>query len=380
MRIAQIAPLIERVPPETYGGTERVVAYLPEALVALGHEVTLFASADSKTRATLVPARPKAMRLDPSCGDPLVDHLILIDRVAGMAPLFDVIHFHTGFLQFPMSRALSVPHVTTLHGRLDLPDLLPLFRQFHDVPVVSISNAQRRPVPAAAWQGTVYHGLDPGLLAFSPHAEDYVVFLGRIAPEKRPDRAIEIARAAGVRLKIAAKVDKVDEKYFAEVIEPLLHADGVEFLGEISEKQKGALLGGARALLFPIDWPEPFGMVVIESLAAGTPAIAWNHGSVPELIDHGRTGFIVNSIEEAVEAVRCARDLDHRQCRETFEQRFTADRMARDYVAIYDGLLAPVRRRHEESQRERPRRGSEPVLHRRERGAEGRSDPRPEAC
>jgi len=380
MRIAQIAPLIERVPPEAYGGTERVVAYLTDALVDLGHHVTLFASGDSQTKGTLVPVRPRAIRSDPSCRDPLVDHLIMIDRVSGMAPLFDVIHFHTGILHFPSTRMLSVPHVTTLHGRLDVPDLAALFKQFNDVPLVSISDAQRRPVPAAGWQDTVYHGIDPGLLAFTPRSEDYFVFLGRIAPEKRPDRAIEIARAAGVHLKIAAKVDRIDERYFADVIEPLLQGDGVEFLGEISEEQKGSLLGGARALLFPIDWPEPFGMVVIESLAAGTPVIAWNHGSVPELIDHGRTGFIVDSIEEAVEAVRRAGDLDRRQCRDVFEQRFTADRMAHDYLAVYERLVAPVRRRHEESQRERPRRGSEPVLHRREPGAEGRPDSRPEAC
>jgi glycosyltransferase involved in cell wall biosynthesis len=379
MRIAQIAPLIERVPPETYGGTERVVAYLTDALVDLGHHVTLFASGDSRTRATLVPIRRKAMRLDPECHDPLLDHLILIDRVVSMAPLFDVIHFHTGFLHFPASRILSVPHVTTLHGRLDLPDLVPLFRRFYDVPLVSISDAQRRPVSAAAWQGTVYHGIDPGLLPFSPRGGDYLVFLGRIAPEKRPDRAIEIARAAGVPLKIAAKVDRLDEKYFAEVIEPLLQGEGVEYLGEISEEQKGALLGGARALLFPIDWPEPFGMVVIESLAAGTPVIAWNHGSVPELIDHGRTGFIVESIDQAIAAVHCVANLDRRRCRDAFEQRFTADRMARDYLAVYDELLAPSRRRHEESQRERSRRGPEPVLHHREPGAEGRPHPRSEA-
>jgi glycosyltransferase involved in cell wall biosynthesis len=381
MRIAQVAPLFERVPPETYGGTERVVAYLTDALVALGHQVTLFASGDSKTTANLVAVRPRAMRLDPACQDPLADHIVMIDRVAGMAPIFDVVHFHCGYLHFPVARTMSVPHVTTLHGRLDVPDLWPLFRHFHDVPVVSISDKQRCPIQGAAWQRTVYHGLDPALLTFQPAPGDYLVFLGRIAPDKRPDRAIEIARASGVPLKIAAKVDAADTKYFAEVVEPLLATDGVEYLGEVSEREKGALLGGARALLFPIDWPEPFGMVVIEALACGTPVIAWNHGSVPELIDHDQTGFIVNTIEDAVKAVARTTDLDRRRCRQVFEQRFTADRMARDYLAVYEGLLGQAAgQAREGGQRERPRRGSEPVLHRREHRPEGRSNQRPEAC
>jgi glycosyltransferase involved in cell wall biosynthesis len=381
MRIAQVAPLFERVPPETYGGTERVVSNLTDMLVELGHQVTLFASGDSQTSGELIPVRPRAMRLDKHCQDPLVDHLVMFDSVAAMARAFDVIHFHTGYLHFPVARYLQVPHVTTMHGRLDLPDLGGLFDRFRDVPVVSISNRQREPVPQAAWQRTVYHGLPTDLLPFGePGADDYLVFLGRIAPEKRPDRAIEIARAAGVPLKIAAKVDRVDEAYFAQVIKPLLAGGGVEYLGEVSEDQKGPLLSGARALLFPIDWPEPFGMVLIEALSCGTPVISWNHGSVPELIDHGRTGFIVSTVAEAVDAVACVVNLDRWACRRTFEDRFTADRMARDYLAVYDTLLTRAADYpREEGQRERSRRGSEPVVHRRSYGTAGRQNPRSEA-
>ncbi len=339
MRIAQVAPLTEPVPPRTYGGTERVVASLVDGLVDLGHDVTLIASGDSQTRARLIPACGRALRLDPSCCDPLLHHLRQVEIVAQLAPQFDVIHFHTGFLHMSTARRLRTPHVTTLHGRLDVPEIVPLLRALPDVPLVSISNAQRTPVPDARWCGTVYNGIARTRLPYSPRAGDYAVFIGRVSPEKRLDRAIEIARLAGVPLKVAAKVDAADRKYFEEVIEPMLRAPHVEFLGEIDDDGKAALMGGARALLFPIDWPEPFGMVVIEALACGTPVIAWPHGSVPELIEDGRTGWIVDSIEAAAERLTGGGELDRRACRSAFERRFTSDTMARGYAAIYEELL-----------------------------------------
>ena len=344
MRIAQVAPLFESVPPAAYGGTERVAAYLTDALVDLGHDVTLIASGDSHTRARLMPAAPRSLRLDQSCRDYLAYHIRQLEIVAQHAASFDVIHFHTGFLHMPLARRLATPSVTTLHGRLDLPEVQVLMESLPDVPVVSISDAQRLPLPMANWIGTVYHGLPRQLLPFRPVANDYVAFVGRISPEKRVDRAIAIARQAGVELRIAAKVDAADRDYFAQTIEPLLHGPGVQYLGEIGEQEKAALLGGARALLFPIDWPEPFGMVMIEALSCGTPVIAWGHGSVPELIHHGVTGWIVDSIDAAVEAIGRTGAIDRTACRAAFEGRFGAERMAGDYLAIYDRLIQRPRR------------------------------------
>jgi glycosyltransferase involved in cell wall biosynthesis len=337
MRIAQVAPLLERVPPTTYGGTERVVAYLVDALVDLGHEVTLFATGDSQTKARLSAATPRASRGDDACRDPLYRHILQLEHVAKAADGFDVVHFHTGFLHLPLAERLETPSVTTLHGRLDIPDLRPLMAAFPDAPLVSISHAQRRPLLDLDlnWIATVYHGLPPRLLAFRPEAGEYAAFVGRISPEKRVDRAIAIARRAGVELRIAAKVDAVDHAYFRSEIEPLLDAPGVRFLGEIGEREKGVLLGGARALLFPIDWPEPFGMVVIEALSCGTPVIAWNHGSVPELIEPGVNGWVVDSIEAGAEALRRTPEISRRACRRSLERRFLAERMARDYLAVY---------------------------------------------
>jgi glycosyltransferase involved in cell wall biosynthesis len=380
MRIAQVAPLYERVPPTTYGGTERVVSYLTEELVKLGHDVTLFASGDSRTTATLVPMRARSIRTDVACLDPLASHLLMLEEVARAARDFDVVHFHTGFLQFPVARRLACAHVTTLHGRLDLPDLPALFDEFLDMPLVSISYAQRRPLAHASWQRTVYHGIPAAVLPFSPKSRGYLVFVGRISPEKRPDRAIEIARHAGLPLKIAAKVDNADRDYFHDVIEPMLSTPGVEFIGEVDESQKAELLGGAQALLFPIDWPEPFGMVLIEAMACGTPIVAWGHGSVPEIVEHGSNGFIVNSIRDAAAAVVESVTLDRAACRAVFEARFTADRMAQDYVSIYEKLLErSVSKRGQEGQRDRSRRGPESVLHRHGNRAAGRPDPRSEA-
>jgi glycosyltransferase involved in cell wall biosynthesis len=339
MRIAQVSPLFERVPPVAYGGTERVVAYLTEALLDLGHDVTLIASGDSQTRARLIPAATHALRLDPCCRDPLSHQVRQLEVVARHADCFDVIHFHTGFLHMPLSRRLRTPSVTTLHGRLDLPELRGLMDELRDVPLVSISDAQRSPLASLNWFGTVHHGLPGDLLPFQNAPHDYLAFVGRISPEKRVDRAIDIARRAGVPLHIAAKVDAADRAYFDTTIEPMMQGPGVRFLGEVDDAAKVTLLGNARALLFPIDWPEPFGMVVIEALSCGTPVIAWNHGSIPELIDDGVTGFIVDSIDAAVDAVDRARALDRRACRAAFDARFGAERMARDYVAIYETVI-----------------------------------------
>jgi glycosyltransferase involved in cell wall biosynthesis len=381
MRIAQVAPLYEAVPPATYGGTERVVSNITEELVRLGHDVTLFASADSTTSAELVVSRSRAIRTDPSCKDPLAAHLVMFEQVAQAADRFDLIHFHTGFLHFPLARRMRTPHVTTLHGRLDISDFVPLFDEFLDIPLVSISTSQRHPVSRASWCGTVHHGLPCDLLPFSSRSRGYLCFVGRISPEKRPDRAIEIARHAGLPLKIAAKVDAADREYFATTIEPLLATPGVEYLGEVGDHQKAELLGGAQALLFPIDWPEPFGMVVIEALACGTPVVAWNHGSIPELIDHGATGFVVDTIKDAVAAVVETVRLNRARCRQAFEERFTAARMTRDYLAIYESLIERAgAHTRGEGQRDRSRRGPEPVLHRRGYRAAGRADPRSEAC
>ncbi len=347
MRIAQVAPLYERVPPQNYGGTERVVSYLTEELVRQGHEVTLFASGDSVTQARLVAPCGRALRLDKNSVDPLANHVLMLEMVFREAKSFDFIHFHLDYLHFPLVRRCGRPNATTLHGRLDLPELPALYREFREMPLISISNAQRRPLPWANWQGTVYHGLPVDLHSFQEHPGDYLAFLGRISPEKRVDRAVEIARRAGLKLKVAAKIDRVDCAYFEKEIRHLFNDPLVEFVGEIGGRAKDEFLGNARALLFPIDWPEPFGLVMIESLACGTPVIAWRHGSVPEVIDDGVTGFIVDSLDEAVRAVERVASLSRRRCREVFQQRFSAERMARDYLTIYERLLTTWKRRRE---------------------------------
>ena len=339
MKIAQVAPLYESVPPQLYGGTERVVSYLTEELVRQGHDVTLFASGDSVTSAQLISTCRRALRLDPDCVDQIAHHLVLLEEVFRRAEDFDVLHFHVDYLHFPWSRRHPVRHLTTLHGRLDIPDLVPLYREYPEMPVVSISDSQRKPLPELNWLATVHHGLPPRLHDCGQGPGDYLAFVGRVSPEKGLDRAIEIAGRAGLPLKIAAKVDKADRMYFEQVIRPQLGQPHVEFLGEIDEKDKGRLLGGACALLFPIDWPEPFGMVMIEAMACGTPIVAFRRGSVPEILVDGRTGFVCDSVDEAVAAVERLSEVPRREVRRVFEERFTAERMVRDYVAIYQRLL-----------------------------------------
>jgi len=343
MRIAQVAPLYESVPPKLYGGTERVVSYLTEELVWLGHEVTLFASGDSETRAKLVAACPHALWRDGNCRETLPHHVRLMELVFQDTSRFDVIHFHCDYLHFPLLRRHSCPSVTTLHGQLHAPDLQPLFEEYAEVPLVSISNDQRRPLPWANWQATVYHGLPRGLHPFRERPGEYLVFLGRISPEKRLDRAIAIARQAGKRLKVAAKIYPEERDYFKQTIEPLLHKSRswVEFIGEVGGQEKDDLLGNALALLFPIDWPEPFGLVMIEALSCGTPVIARRNGSVPEVIEDGKTGFVVDSVEEAVRAVGRVASLSRHICRRVFEERFDAARIAQDYVEVYRRLVYP---------------------------------------
>jgi glycosyltransferase involved in cell wall biosynthesis len=342
MRIAQIAPLYEAVPPKLYGGTERIVAHLTDALVDLGHDVTLFASADARTHATLVPVRDQAIRLDPEpLKSDMAAHLSMLHEVHRRAADFDVLHFHVDLLHFPMFADCAERTLTTLHGRLDLKDLPEAYRCWPRFPLVSISDHQRKPLRFANWRGTVYHGMPERLYPFSPRAEGgYLAFLGRISPEKRPDRAIAIARAAGMPLKIAAKIDNVDRAYFHECIEPLLDDPSIEFIGEIGDADKPRFLGDATALLFPIDWPEPFGLVMIEAMACGTPVVAWRCGSVPEVVDDGVTGRVVDSLDEAVAAVAEVAAYDRRSVRATFERRFSAATMARGYEAIY-GQLSP---------------------------------------
>ena len=335
MRIAIVSPLFESVPPKLYGGTERVVSYLTDELVRQGHDVTLFASGDSKTRAFLYPAAERSLRLDPDCRDPLAHHVIMLDEVIALADAFDVIHFNIDYWHYPLLRWLRLPALTTLHGRLDIPDLVPLYARFRDLPLVSISDAQRAPLPWANWVATVHHGLPPDLYGFREDPGSYLAFVGRISPEKRPDRAIAIARRAGIPLKMAAKVDRVDQPYFDECIRPLLNDPGVEFIGEIGEEQKSAFLGEALGLLFPIDWPEPFGLVMIEAMACGTPIVAYRCGSVPEVMTDGVTGYVVDDDEEAVRAVGRLDGISRAQCRRAFERRFTVERMARNYVDAY---------------------------------------------
>ena len=343
VRIAQVAPLYESVPPQLYGGTERVVSYLTEELVRQGHEVTLFASGDSATAAELVAVCPRSLRLDKGCVDQLAHHVLMLEQVRRRAADFDVIHFHIDYMHFPLSRRESLLQLTTLHGRLDLPDLAPLYDEFKDMPVVSISDAQREPLPQALWLGTVYHGL-PDLYCFNATPADYFAFIGRISPEKRVDRAIRIARELGIPLRIAAKVDRVDREYFAKEIEPLIDDKLIQYIGEIGENDKADFLCNARALLFPIDWPEPFGLVMIEAMACGTPVIAYRRGSVPEVMEEGVSGFVVDDFPSALRAAEQVVSLDRQRCREAFERRFTAARMASDYAALYRLLLEGDRR------------------------------------
>jgi glycosyltransferase involved in cell wall biosynthesis len=340
MRIAQIAPLYESVPPKLYGGTERVVSYLTEELVAQGHDVTLFASGDSQTSARLVALRDSALRLDDQCQDKLACHFEMLQEVMEQAEEFDVLHFHLDYLHFPFSKLSAVPQVTTLHGRLDIPELAPLYRKFPDVPVVSISMAQRQPLPWIHWVGNVYHGLPAPASPPGSGSGGYLAFLGRIAREKRVDRAIQIATEAGVPLKIAAKVDPSDREYYESEIKPLLSHPLVEYVGEISEAEKARFLGEAYAQLFPIDWPEPFGLCMIEAMACGTPTIAFRNGSVPEVLVNGVTGFIVDDVADAIEAVPYVSELSRAVCRQEFERRFSASRMAQDYLTIYETLIS----------------------------------------
>jgi glycosyltransferase involved in cell wall biosynthesis len=339
MRIAQISPLIEAVPPQLYGGTERIVAYLTDELVAMGHQVTLFASGDSKTAARLEPGCPRALRLDPNVRDYVAPLVAMLEMVARQAMDFDIVHLHCDYLGYPALQRAGVPFLATLHGRLDLPELKTLYRAFSNVPIVSISDAQRQPLPQAGYIATVHHGLAETLLGPGSGAGGYLAFLGRISPEKAPDRAIRIAARAGMPLKIAAKIDEVDRAYFKEEIEPLLARPHVEFIGEITEKEKGRFLGEAAGLLFPIAWPEPFGLVMIEAMACGTPVVAIRGGSVSEVIDEGVTGFVVGDEAEAAAAAENLCLLDRNRVRTVFEDRFTARRMAADYVRIYQHLI-----------------------------------------
>jgi len=343
MRIAQISPLIESVPPRCYGGTERIVSYLTEELVRAGHDVTLFASGDSMTAARLEPMCAEGLRLAKGPVDPLIFHILMLEEVRRRAAEFDVLHVHLDLLHYPMLRRESGRCLTTLHGRLDQPCARRLYQTFDDYALVSISDHQRAPMPPVNWAATVHHGLPRDLLPFSPKPEGYLAFLGRISPEKRPDRAIAIAERAGARLKIAAKIDRADADYWEQKIRPLVEASPrVEFIGEINEREKADFLGNASALLFPIDWPEPFGLVMIEAMACGTPVIAFGCGSVPEVVEDGASGFIVSSVEEAVGRVDDAARLDRAVIRAIFEKRFSAERMARDYLSIYSRMAEPT--------------------------------------
>jgi glycosyltransferase involved in cell wall biosynthesis len=341
VKIAQVAPLYESVPPKLYGGTERVVSYLTDELVRQGHDVTLFASGDSVTRANLHSVCVRALRLEgKKIVDPLAHHMRMIEIVAQEAAEFDVVHFHVDYLHFSVTRRQkNINAVSTLHGRLDIPDLIPIYREFNDMNLVSISDAQRTPLVWANWIGTVYHGLPENLYVPRTGPGNYLAFLGRICPEKRVDHAIEIAKRVGIPIKIAAKVDVVDREYFESTIRKLLDHPLVEYIGEIGERDKNEFLGNARALLFPIDWPEPFGLVMIEAMACGTPVIAYQMGSVPEIIDDGTTGFIVNDLDGAVDAIDRVRSFDRTICRRVFEKRFSVRRMASDYVNIYKQVV-----------------------------------------
>jgi glycosyltransferase involved in cell wall biosynthesis len=339
MKIAQVTPLYESVPPKLYGGTERVVSYLTEELVRQGHEVTLFASGDSMTSANLVPICPEALRLNKNSVDPLPHHFVMMEEVFRQKHHFDLIHFHVDYMHFPLSRREQLVHITTLHGRLDIPDLVPLYRVYRDMPVISISNAQRQPLPWINWQGTVHHGMPENHLLMRPGNGKYLAFLGRVSPEKGVDEAIKIALHAGWPLKIAAKIDRADQEYFTAAIKPQLNNSLVEFVGEIGYPYKNDFLGDALALLFPINWPEPFGLVMMESIACGTPVIAYPRGSVPEIVEDGVSGFLVHNVEEAAGALQRIGEIDRKRCRRRFEQRFTAKRMCDDYLAHYQRLV-----------------------------------------
>jgi len=338
MRIAQVAPLYESVPPKLYGGTERVVSYLTEALVNLGHDVTLYASGDSQTSAELRSCCSQSLRLNPESVDPLADHVALMENVFRESDEFDFIHSHVDYIGFPLLRRMQTPSVTTLHGRLDLPNLQCLYNEFTDTPVVSISTSQRAPLPQANWQATVHHGLPRDLYSLHEGTGEYLAFLGRISPEKRVDTAIQIAKRFGMPLKIAAKIDKVDREYFETEIRPQIDGRQIELIGEIGEKEKDAFLGNAYALLFPIDWPEPFGLVMVEAMACGTPVIAFPKGSVPEVMRPGITGYVVDDAESAAKALGDVSNLSRKRCREIFERHYTAERMAQDYVALFEKL------------------------------------------
>jgi glycosyltransferase involved in cell wall biosynthesis len=340
MKIAQISPLMESCPPKLYGGTERIVSYLTEELVRRGHDVTLFASGDSQTSARLEPGCEVALRLDPRVKDSVPYHIVMLEKVRTMADRFDILHFHIDVLHYPLIRDFADRTVTTLHGRLDLEELRPVYSTFAGAPLVSISNDQRSPIPRSNWAGTVHHGLPRDLLPFNPAPQgSYLAFLGRISPEKRPDRAIEIAKRAGAKLKMAAKIDRVDEAYWNEVIKPMIEAaPNVEFIGEINEREKAEFLGNAAALLFPIDWPEPFGLVMVEAIACGTPVIAFRRGSAAEVIDDGVTGFLVDDMSGAVAAAGRVGALDRAKARAVFERRFAIERVASDYLRIYRNL------------------------------------------
>ena len=339
MKIAQVAPIFESVPPKGYGGTERVISYLTEELVNRGHDVTLFASGDSVTAARLISSVPASIRAAPKNWSWMAYHTIQMDMLAQLADSFDIIHFHTDYLHYPLAKKLGTPHVTTLHGRQDLPELTPLYRHFADMPLISISHSQRKPLPNANWIATVPHGLPADLYAFHPSPSEYFLFLGRISPEKRIDRAIEIAERCGMPLYIAAKIDKMDEAYF-ESIPHLFRKSCVTYVGEVGDKEKRELLRHAKALLFPVDWPEPFGLVMIEAFSCGTPVIAYAQGAIPEVIEDGVTGFVVANQEEAVQAAMRIGELDRKTCRAAFERRFTATIMADNYLRVYDRLLS----------------------------------------
>ena len=339
MRIAQVSPLWESVPPKLYGGTERIVSYLTEELVRQGHEVTLFASGDSLTRAKLEAPCQQALRLNTGIFNREAPLIHMMEQAFCAADQFDIIHSHLDFLSFSLSRRSRVPVVTTLHGRLDLPELVPVFREFAELPLVSISNSQRRPLPWCNWQNTVYHGLPQNLYTSNAEPGKYLAFLGRVSPEKCPDQAIELAKRVGLPLKMAAKVDPADRAYFERVVEPLLDHPLIEFVGEITDAQKSEFIGNAIGLVCPYDWPEPFGLVLIESLACGTPVLAYRRGSIPELIDHGATGLISENLDEMVSQVAQLVTIDRRRCRQVFDERFTAQRMTSDYVKIYQQLI-----------------------------------------
>lgn len=343
MRIAQVAPLAEPVPPHTYGGTERVVSWLTEELVRRGHDVTLFASGDSLTSAQLLATTPTALRAAGKLSDYMLYVMVQLEQVAERADEFDIIHYHCDYHHFPLSRRCPIPQLTTLHGRLDLPGLPLVFGEFPEMPLISISDAQRRPLPEGNWVQTIYHGLPKTNLRFTPNPEGYLAFLGRICPEKGIQRAVEIAERAGMPLRVAAKVDPADEQYFHEEIEELLQKPHVEFVGEIGDAEKSTFLGNAQAVLFPINWPEPFGLVMIESLACGTPLVAFNHGSVPEILEHGKTAMIVGGVDDAVEAVKQIGQLDRRVCRQEFERRFSVEAMVDGYEAAYEKVAADKR-------------------------------------